>query len=308
MPKRLLLFLCLGLVLACEKAELYHELTEDDANEILVVLTQNGIESKKVKEIRQNQISWTIEVEPEKLPEARQLLVEHNLPRKREPAMKDIYSKDVLIPTPDQQKAKFLVSLKGDIINALRSIPDVVSADVVLNVPSPEEFTSSQEATRPTASVVVKVRPTEQAMANITEPKVQRFVANAVEKMDPRDVTVIVTYTAPPPQGVMPGQTLVLPSQVAQGKPEPRQSSAPTASGHVSVAGVEVSLQSSARLKLYLGLFLGLIALLSAGLVATILQAMRLRRSATGREALPAIPGQVAGEAPRLGPGGGDGG
>ena len=75
----------------------------------------------------------------------------------------------------------------------------------------------------------------------------------------------------------------------------------------MKVAGVEVSPGSSGRLKLYFGLFLGLLALLSLGLVATIMQAVRLRREMEKKgpvEAGPALPpGRVGGEAPRLGPG-----
>lgn len=299
--KRCCGWLCVALLcLACQKSELYHDLNEEDANEIMVLLMQNDITAKKVKEVRQNQVSWTIQVEPAKIATARSLLVEHNLPRRREAGLTGVYSKQGLIPTPDEQKARYLMALKGEIINSLESIPDVASAEVVLNIPSQETFTSTQEQQRPTASVVVKVRPTEQAMANLTEAKIQRFVANAVEKLDPRDVAVIITYTAQPAQGVMPGQTLVLPSDVT--KPVAKTPEGPKGPT-VTVAGVEVSATSSRRLKVYFGLFLGLLALLSLGLVGTILQAVRLRRGAGGVEGAPALTGKGAGDTPQLGPG-----
>ncbi|MBI2346573.1 MAG: hypothetical protein HYV03_06800 [Deltaproteobacteria bacterium] len=292
------------LAVACHGTELYHDLTEEDANEILVLLTQNRIEAKKVKEVRQNQVTWTIEVDPKKIGDARSLLVEHNLPRRREAGLTGVYSKQGLIPTPDEQKARFLLALKGEIINSLESIPDVASAEVILNMPTAEEFASDKEESRPTASIVLKVRPTEQAMANLTEGKVQRFVANAVEKLDPRDVAVIITYTQVPSQGVMPGTTLVLPSDVTK----PAAKATPPETGEtVSIAGVSVRADSARRLKIYLGLFLGLLAVLALGLVATILQAVRLRRAGEGRtvEGAPALPPKGVPEAPRLGPGGG---
>lgn len=290
---------------ACQRAELYHDLNEEDANEMLVLLMQHHIEAKKVRETKQNQVSWTIQVEPAKIGEARELLVQQNLPRHREPGMKDVYSKQGLIPTPDEQKARYLMALKGEIINSLETIPDVVTTDVVLNVPSPEEFTSDKEVQRPTASVVIKVRPTEQAMANLTEAKIQRFVANAVEKLDPRDVAVIITYTSPQPQGVMPGQALVLPSSVIK---QPTKTPEGSKEPMVSVAGIEVSAHTSRRLKVYLVLFLMILATLSLGLVATILQAVRMRREqkAKGPERGAALPaGTAPGQPPRLGPGGG---
>lgn len=301
----LLLLLCAVFVVGCQKAELYHDLAEEDANEILVLLTQNGIEAKKTREIRQNQVFWTIAMEPNKLAQARALVAQHNLPRHRPPGLEELYSKSgSLVQGSEEKKARFLLGLKGEIVKFLYRDPDVVSADVVLNVPSQEDLPlSAQKPQRPTASVVLKIRPTEQAMANLTEAKVQRLVANAIENLDPRDVAVIITYTAPPPQGVLPGQSILLPSDIA--KQGPKGAGEPGKGPLVTIGGLEVSTASSGRLKVYFGIFLGLLALLSLGLIVSIAQAVRSRRAlgGTSAEGGPAIEGKVIGEAPRLGPG-----
>ena len=60
-PTRLLGVL-LGLVLSACSVELQHDLTEDDANDIYVLLQRNGIEAKKLKEEGGNVPKYIISV------------------------------------------------------------------------------------------------------------------------------------------------------------------------------------------------------------------------------------------------------
>ncbi len=277
--RRSLLVLALLLVcaIACEKSVVYGDLNQSDANEILVLLTKHGVQVSLKREVRQNQIYYSIVVNPDELDRARALLDENNLPRKKKPGLADIFAQPGFIPTPEEQKARYLLALRGEIINSLEHIPDVVEANVIINVPSPEGLDAKDVPQKPTASVVLKVRPTEQSVATLTEAKVQRFVANSVEKLDPRDVAVIITYTVLPASG-MPGQGVVLSPEAQRGPGKETKVHPPVDGESVSVAGLSVSPESAGKLKLYLGLFLGLLALLSVGLVAMVVQATRMRQ------------------------------
>lgn len=290
-----MLILCAGLV-ACEKSEVYSDLAQEDANDMLVLLTHNGIPAEITRVTRQNKTVYGVSVDPDDLDRARALLKDHNLPRPRHPGLADIFTEPGFIPTPQEQKARFLLALKGELINALEQIPDVVDADVIVNIPTPGEFGTEGATERPTASVVIKVRPTSQAMASLTEEKVQRFVANAVEKLDPRDVSVVLAYTGPPPDGVRPGQTLILPEATASkpGQPVPGAGSEDV----VRVAGLMVSAASAGRLKLYLGIFLGILAMLALGLVVMVIQSNRMRQEAGTK--LSALPGTRTPPPPQL--------
>ncbi|MBI2343179.1 MAG: hypothetical protein HYV02_02400 [Deltaproteobacteria bacterium] len=294
-----LLLLCVG----CEKKDLYSDLEQNDANEILVLLTQHGIQATLAKEVRQNQTSYNVRVDDDDMDQARGLLQEHNLPRSKRPGLHDIFQEPGFIPTPQEQRARFLLAIEGEVVNALQKIPDVVDADVNVTLPSQEEFGSEQTPERPTASVVLKVRPTEQAVATLTEAKIQRFVANSVEKLDPRDVTVILTYTGEPAGGILPGQSLILPSIPSSKKGEkPAIGSGAAAGETVTVVGLSIRPESAGRLKLYIGIFLGLLAILSLGLVVMVVQASRMRQ---GRDESP--PALEGGELPpQLGAGRGE--
>ncbi len=290
----LLLPLVLFLVLSCSKVELYHNLTEDEVNDILVVLQENGISASKKKEVVQNEVTWTIAVESRDLSKARAILVERNLPRRRLPGIEDIYKEKGLIATADEQKARFIIGLRGNIINALRKNTDVIDADVVINVPDKEEFGSNDPTQKkhPTASLVIKIRPTPEAQATLTEARLQRVVASAVPDMDPRDVTVIISYVGGMPAAGLPGQAM---PAVSAGGPliTPASTLSNKPSNTVTVAGVEVASESSGRLKIYLGVFLGLLALLSIALVVTVIHTHRVRQEA--RTPSPTVDGQLMG-------------
>ncbi len=291
--------LCLVLLAGCQKAVLYHELAEEDANSILVALEQENIHANKEQEIRQNEVSWNITLERKDLPRARALLVAKNLPKKRELGLSGVYKEKGLIPTPDEQKARFLLALKGEIINSLEHLPEVVDADVVLNVPMREEFNRAEKQ-RPTASVVIKAILPPDGRSALSEMKVQEFVANTVEGLAPRDVTVLISYLPSGGRSLRPGETLVLPGAAKVSETEPE-----AAKPMHELMGIRVEESSKDRLKMYLILFFGLLVVLAGALIVTIVQASRFRREIHDLRSGGAIEGEVAGAGPpRLGPGG----
>ena len=311
MKRKHLLFSIIAIILlitivACGGIALYQGLSEEDANEILVLLNENNIKATNKKEVRQNEIYWSVIVGNSDVARARGLLMQHNLPRHRELGLTGVYKEKGLIPTPDEQKARYLLALKGEIINSLERIPDVVDADVVLNTPTKNEFATAEEKAkqRPTASVIVKMKPSETGTPSLTEAKVQEFVANAVEGMNPRDVTVVLTYIPVSGQTIRPGQVMTLPPKGAEvpQTPQPMMEK--------ELVGLRLDAASKERLKIYLLIFFLLLMILSAGLIISIVQGSRMRRrlaeferGEAGRH--PAVEGKVLDEGPpRLGEGG----
>lgn len=295
--------LMLLLLVSCSKIELIHNLSEDDVNEILVVLQENNIPATKKKEIVQNEVTWTVAVDAKDLPKARAILVERNLPKHKVPDISDVYGKDTLIETAGQAKAKFIIGMRGNLINALRKNPDVIDADVIINMPDKDEFgtTDLTQKKRPTASLVIKIRPTAEAQATLTEAKLQKVVASAIPELDPRDVTVIISYVGGIPASGLPGQA---PPVVTAGGATTPLITPSRPANTVTVAGVEVSPESSNRLKIYLGVFLGLLALLSIALVVTVIHTHRVRQES--RTPSGTVDGQLMGppdDQRRIGPG-----
>lgn len=273
---------------------LYHGLSEEDANEILVLLQENGIEAEKAKEMRQNELFWTISLSKKNLPKARELLFRHKLPKQKELGLTGVYKEKGLIPTPDEQKARFLLAIKGEIVNSLLKVPEIVDADVILNIPIKEEFTADAGgmAKRPTASVVVRVKPNSEGRESINESNIKQFVANAVEGLNPRDVTVIISYL-PAQEGVIRSGEVISLGKVE----EKAETTAAKPEYSSELFGLKISPDSMSRLKVYLLLFFIILVILSAILIVVIVQTGRIRKKAGHPGAAlikrPAVEGEV---------------
>ncbi len=273
-------------VVGCSGVELYQNLSEEDANEILVLLAENGVKATKKKTISQNEASYSIEVSDGEMVRARSLLVKHNLPRRKELGLTGVYKEKGLIPTPDEQKARYILALKGEIINSLERIPHIIDADVVLNVPQKDEFASAeaQKRQRPTASIVLRVKSVAHGEDILPEPKIQQFVANAVEGLNPRDVSVIVSYIS------IDGGGRSGPSEIpfagsfgrekirAPGLP-PKGLKTPKPETKDELIGLNLDAESKKRLKLYLLSFFLILVVLSVSLIIVIIQGSRMRRT-----------------------------
>lgn len=303
----LCVFLAIFLV-GCNKIELYSSLSEEDANEILVILQQNGIKAIKNKDVKQNETSFSIDVQSTDIAKARTILKENNLPRVKVPSLVDTYKNQGLIPTPDEQKGRYQLALQGEVTNALRSIPEVVSANVILNMPTQDQFDNAEtkHEKRPTASVTIRIKPDPSGLTSMTEAKIQQFVANTVQGMNPRDVAVVMTFLPVENKVLRPGDVQTLPLQPPSSQPlQPGQQpgfSLPLATQH-ELIGLKLDAESKDRLKVYLLIFFVLFIVLSFALIIIIVQGSRMRRtlatlqgSAGGNR--PAIEGQVMDDGP----------
>ncbi|PIR25473.1 MAG: hypothetical protein COV43_05345 [Deltaproteobacteria bacterium CG11_big_fil_rev_8_21_14_0_20_42_23] len=277
-----LLSLCFLLFVSCARITLFQNLSEQDANEILVLLQEHGIAANIGEEKRQNEIFFSVEVNKEELSKARSLLVKHQLPRRKELGLPGVYKEKGLIPTPDEQKARYLLALKGEIINSLEKIPELIDADVVLNIPNQSEFLREEEKKRkrPTASVIVRAKPTLVGNPAVTEAKIQQFVANAVEGLNPRDVAVIISYIQSDERIGAESSSSLVPEvmDVKSSSAADSASSFPSLETDESLLGLNLDASSKEKLRLYFLGFFTLLLLLSAGLIVSIVSAARMRK------------------------------
>lgn len=281
------LVLLLLMSVACEETAIVHDLNERDANEVIVLLARNNIKATKQKEERNQEIFWKIAVSADDNTRARSILVANNLPRIRQGGLKGICEDTSMIVTEETEKCRKLLAYKGEIINSLESVPGVVSADVVLNIPDKVEFPDENTPiARPTAAVTVKYLTDANVKTKLTEGKIQDFVANSISGLDARDVAVIISYLE---------QKIDEPTQkdnnkdsepVVLGQQE-NSDGTPTASLDenddplVSVAGIMMDERSAKKFKIIAALFLVLLLFLSAAFIFALFRMSKLRKQSS---------------------------
>lgn len=266
----ILLFLAIG----CGRVALYNDLSQEDANKVLVLLQQNGIDATLEKETRQNEIFWSILIDQKQLAQARNLIVGSQIISPRAPGLKEVYQQKGggWIKTPAEERARYLLALKGEIVNSLKHLPGVIDVDVVLNIPLQDEFGLNSER-RPTASVVIKSEAPAKGESALNEVEIQKFVSNAVEGMTPRDVAVLLNFVERVGQRLHPGETTVLPLTSAK-----TEASEEAVEPGDALMGLKLDIASKEKLKVYLIVFFAVLILLSIALIVVVVYNARVRQ------------------------------
>jgi type III secretion protein J len=175
------------------RVELQHDLTEDDANDIYVLLQHNGIEATKHKEEGGNEPKYMIDVAKQDVADAAKLLREHSLPRPKADGLAVFKKMKGMIPTQTEERAMFIEALGGEVSNSLNRIPGVLEARTIVMIPEVNDLTQPEKKPLPTASVFIKFRPSADGKPPLTDLDVREFVAAAVPEMRKEAVKVLMT-------------------------------------------------------------------------------------------------------------------
>lgn len=140
-------------LIAC-KQELYTNLSEVEANEMLSVLLSNGVDAKKNPH---TDGTMSISIESQSIPLAVNLLKQNGLPRESHPEMGEVFKKEGLISSPLEEKVRYLYALSESISETLEKIDGVITARVHIVLPDNDAF--SETITPASASIYIKYNP-----------------------------------------------------------------------------------------------------------------------------------------------------
>ena len=189
------LLVVLGLTLllsACVTHSLQTGLSEQDAQEVVVLLNENGIESFATKGVseKKGEEKWDVMIRggDQNLARAWRVLEENGLPRQKDQGLQDVFSNSGMIPTATEEKARLLLGTSGEISHTLKSVAGVVDAHVLVVMPDSSPLLDKSDRVPPTASVLVKYRGHD---LPLTEDDVKKLVARAVEGLQPENVAVV---------------------------------------------------------------------------------------------------------------------
>ena len=177
------LALCVALLSAgCSNQELYSQLSERQANEMVAVLRQAGIEAeKKVAEGR-----FSVLTSRGDFADAVRLLNAQGYPRESFDSMGKVFKKEGFVSSPLEERARLVHALSQEISNTIASIDGVVAARVHLVVPDRHPLLDKPQPAA--ASVFIKHRPDKDLTPQITQ--IKALVVNSLEGLSYDHVTV----------------------------------------------------------------------------------------------------------------------
>lgn len=180
---------CCALLIGCS-VPVAGGLDEPDANQAVAVLDRAGIDASKQRD-PVSEGRYQIHVpRPDETP-AIAILAEEDLPPKLRPGVLEALGQGGVVPSRLAERARWTAGVEGDLERSLRTMDRVLSARVHLAVP--EGDTLGEEASPPTASVLIRHRG---ATPPLTNGEVQRLVSGAISGLHPEQVSV-VTVPAP---------------------------------------------------------------------------------------------------------------
>lgn len=183
------LLLLLALAAGCGKLPLYSGLSEQESNEMMALLLENGIEVDKAVEKE----GVTLSIPANKAPLAVNLLYSNGYPRQQYTNVNEVFSDSGLVTTDFERKARFNYALAQEISDTLSRIDGIIFAKVHLSAPDDEKKRAplpgrQVDEGKISAAVFVKYNPEYNLDSEI--PQIKLLVSSSVNNLEYQDVSV----------------------------------------------------------------------------------------------------------------------
>jgi type III secretion protein J len=170
------------LLAACSNQELYSQLSERQANEMVAVLRSAGIAAEKQGKDGQ----FAVMTSPSEFPQAVRTLNAQGYPRETFDSMGKVFKREGFVSSPLEERARLIHAMSQEMSNTLANIDGVVTARVHLVVPDKSPL---DDKPRPAAAAVfIKHRPDKDLSAQV--PQIKALVVNSIEGLKYDNVTV----------------------------------------------------------------------------------------------------------------------
>lgn len=177
------LALAAALLAGCSQQELYSQLSERQANEMVAVLRNAGIPADKEK--RENN-QFAIAAPREQFAPAIELLRANGYPREGFDTLGQVFKKEGFVSSPLEEHARLQHALSQEIANTIASIDGVVIARVHLAVPEKDPL--SDKLVPASASVFIKHRAGVDLTGSVGH--IKALVVNSIQGLPYESVTV----------------------------------------------------------------------------------------------------------------------
>lgn len=179
---------CAATLAAC-KSELYTNLDQRHANEIVATLRAHGIPADRIVG-KGDKIS--VSVDESRFAEAVDVLNDNGLPREPFATLGDVFKRDGLVSSPVQERAQMIFALSQELSRTVSEIDGVLSARVHLVLPENDPL--RQQLVPSSASVFIRHRASI-AIGDLL-PQVKLLVANGIAGLTYDKVSVVLVPVA----------------------------------------------------------------------------------------------------------------
>jgi type III secretion protein J len=179
---------CAITVASC-KSDLYTNLDQRHANEIVATLRQHGIPADR-SVTKGDRIS--VSVEESRFAEAVAVLKDNGLPRQEFATLGEVFKRDGLVNSPFQERAQMIFALSQELSRTVSEIDGVLTARVHLVLPENDPL--RQQLVPSSASVFIRHHAS--IPMNDLVPQVKMLVANGVAGLAYDKVSVILVPVA----------------------------------------------------------------------------------------------------------------
>lgn len=174
--------LLLAALAGCGEQDLYTQLSERQANEMVAILRSAGLEADKVHQ----EGGYAVRTASGDFAQAVRTLNAQGYPRETFDTIGKVFKREGFVSSPLEERARLNHALSQEISNTLASIDGVVMARVHLVVP--EHNPLADKAAPAAASVFIKHRPDRDMSAQTAQ--IKALVVNSVEGLPYDNVTV----------------------------------------------------------------------------------------------------------------------
>ena len=186
----LAVFACAAICLAGCQAELYSDLSEDDANQMMAVLMANGIDTEKQAV---GKTGFQLSIEKNQILRAVAVLKDAGFPKPKYESVGDAFQPRGLMSSPFEERIRYVYALGEDVAKTLSRIDGVMTARVHIVLP---ETSDLGQPVKP-SSAAVFIKHTPGVDLDYFIPQIKRLVSSSIEGLDYSAVTVVLSEAAP---------------------------------------------------------------------------------------------------------------
>jgi len=184
-------FILLSIALFSCKTEILHSVSEEQANEIITVLSEYGVKAEKVGDGKGEKSAFNILVDEGEYGKSWNILKENGLPKEKIKGLSDIYQKQGLISSSIEERALLVQAIKGELEKTLETIDNVVRARVIISIPTSSQNPFAQSNENIGASVLLKVKKN----TYLNKDTIKGILLGAVPSLDKEKISVEIVET-----------------------------------------------------------------------------------------------------------------